>query len=103
MSILVIDVGTSGVRSAIVREDGSVGDLALREVLPRSPAPGLVEFDAAAMAAAVLDVAKRTVASGGPVAAVGIANQRASVVVWDRATGEPIGPGHRLAGPAHRR
>ena len=35
--------------------------------------------------------------------AVGIANQRASTIVWDRATGEPVGPGARLAGPAHRR
>jgi glycerol kinase len=45
------------------------------------------------MAAAALDVAHRALADGGPVDAVGIANQRASTVVWDRATGEPVGPG----------
>ncbi|MCD9622419.1 FGGY family carbohydrate kinase [Rhabdothermincola salaria] len=92
MSILVIDVGTSGVRAAVVRPDATVAVEARIEVLPDSPAPGLVEFDAAAMADAALDVARRVLAEGGPVEAVGIANQRASVVVWDRATGEPVAP-----------
>jgi glycerol kinase len=45
------------------------------------------------MAAAVLDVARAALAAGGPVDAVGVANQRASAIVWDRATGKPIGPG----------
>ncbi len=64
-----------------------------RAVLPDSPAPGLVEFDAAVMASAALELARAALAAGGPVDAVGIANQRGSAVVWDRATGEPIGPG----------
>lgn len=93
MTILVVDVGTSGVRAAIVSPDASVSHVEHREVLPSSPAPGLVEFDATAMAAAVLDVARAALADGGPVEAVGIANQRASTIVWDRTTGEPIGPG----------
>lgn len=93
MSILVVDVGTSGVRASIVRPDASVTNTHYREVLPSSPAPGFVEFDAAAMAAASLEVADAALVSGGPVDAVGIANQRASTVVWDRATGEPVGPG----------
>ena len=46
-----------------------------------------------AMAAAVVEVASRSLAEGGPVEAVGIANQRASTIVWDRATGVPVGPG----------
>ena len=45
------------------------------------------------MAEAVLAVAARSLAGGGPVDAVGIANQRASTIVWDRATGVPVGPG----------
>ena len=45
------------------------------------------------MADAALDVASAALADGGPVDAVGIANQRASTIVWDRATGEPVGPG----------
>jgi glycerol kinase len=93
MSILVIDVGTSGIRAAIVRPDASIEHVQYRELLPTSPFPGMVEFDAAAMAAAALDVARAALAEGGPVDAVGIANQRASTVVWDRATGEPVGPG----------
>src|SRR4051812_37129766 len=55
--------------------------------------PGFVEFDAAEMARAALEVARASLAEGGPVEAVGIANQRASTIVWDRTTGEPVGPG----------
>jgi glycerol kinase len=92
-SILVVDVGTSGVRGAVVRPDASVDAVHHRRVLPSSPAPGLVEFDAQAMVEAALAVAREALAQGGPVAAVGITNQRASTIVWDRATGEPVGPG----------
>jgi glycerol kinase len=92
-SILVVDVGTSGVRAAVVRPDATVAAVHHRAVLPSSPAPGLVEFDPSAMAAAALDVARAALAEGGPVAAVGITNQRASTVVWNRSTGEPVGPG----------
>ena len=93
MSILVVDAGTSGVRAAVVRPDASVDAVHHVPVLPSSPMPGFVEFDAVALAAAALDVANRALADGGPVDGVGIANQRASTVVWDRATGEPVGPG----------
>jgi glycerol kinase len=93
MSILVVDVGTSGVRGAVVRPDGAVDHIHHVPVLPDTPFPGLVEFDPSAMADAVVEVASRSLADGGPVAAVGIANQRASTVVWDRATGVPVGPG----------
>ena len=93
MSILVVDVGTSGVRAAIVRPDATVEHSHHREVLPSSPSPGLVEFDAVVMADAALEVASAALAAGGPVDAVGIANQRASTIVWDRSTGQPVGPG----------
>ena len=93
MSILVVDVGTSGVRAAIVRPDASVDHVHYREVLPSSPAPAFVEFDAREMADAALDAASAALAAGGPVDAVGIANQRASTIVWDANTGEPVGPG----------
>ncbi len=93
MSILVIDVGTSGLRAAVVRPDASIAASVHRELLPSSPEPGYVEFDAVEMAAAALDVARAALADGGPVDAVGIANQRASTIVWDRATGAPVGPG----------
>lgn len=92
MKLLVIDVGTSGVRAATVEPGRGVVRSHRRDVLPDSPAPGLVEFDAAELATAVLAVAREAVAAAGHVDAVGIANQRASTVVWDRATGDPVGP-----------
>lgn len=93
MSVLVIDVGTSGVRASIVDDNASTTHERYREVLPSSPAPGLVEFDASELADASLAVAREVLAEGGPVAAVGVANQRASTIVWDRTTGKPVGPG----------
>jgi glycerol kinase len=93
VSVLVVDVGTSGVRAAIVRPDAVVEHAHHRPVLPQSPFPGLVEFDPAEMASAILEVALATLAEGGPVDAVGIANQRASTIMWDRRTGRPTGPG----------
>lgn len=91
-SILVIDVGTSGLRSAVVRPDARVESLKHISFVPDSPFPGLVEFDAMEMARLVLDTARAALIDGGPVGAVGIANQRASTVVWERSTGRPIGP-----------
>jgi glycerol kinase len=93
-AVLVVDAGTSGVRAAVVRDDGSFATEVAQEVLPSSPAGGLVEFDAQELAAASLAVAREALErAGGPVGAVGISNQRASTVVWDRVTGEPVGPG----------
>jgi glycerol kinase len=92
VSLLVIDVGTSGVRAACVGGDGRIIFDRHDEVLPSSPAPGLVEFDAEALAAAALSVAREVLDEGGKVDAVGIANQRASTIVWDRATGRPVAP-----------
>lgn len=93
--ILVIDVGTSGLRAAVVRPDGSVAAAEYRPCGPESPFPGLVEFDATAMAATVLDAAGAVLhrLGGPPLEGVGIATQRASTIVWERATGRPIGPG----------
>ena len=101
-SILVVDVGTSGVRAAIVRPDATVEHEHRVALLPDSPAPGLVEFDAARMADAVLEVASAALEDGGPVAGVGIANQRASSIVWERATGSRSRPASagRTCGPS---
>jgi glycerol kinase len=76
-----------------VRPDATIAADQHRELLPSSPAPGLVEFDPTEMATVALEVARAVLAEGGPVEAVGITNQRASTIVWDRATGEPVGPG----------
>ena len=91
--ILVVDVGTSSVRAVVVDHDARVVVEHRRPLLPDSPAPGLVEFDAAEMATCALDLARAALDDAGPVAAVGIANQRGSSVVWDRASGEPVARG----------
>jgi glycerol kinase len=93
MSILVVDVGTSSVRAAVVRPDGTLDAVHQQATPPITPFPGLVEIDAAALAEAALAVARAALAEGGPVEAVGVANQRASTIVWDRETGAPIAPG----------
>jgi glycerol kinase len=92
-SILVVDVGTSSIRAAVVRPDATVEHEHRLALLPDTPAPGLVEFDAEQMAEAALAVATAALAEGGPVAGVGIANQRASSIVWERASGKPLAPG----------
>jgi glycerol kinase len=93
MSILVVDVGTSGVRAAVVRPDGSLDHVHQRPVLPATPVPGLVEVDGTALAVAALELAAAVLAGAGAVDAVGITNQRATTLVWDRATGRPVAPG----------
>ncbi len=92
-SLLVVDVGTSGVRAAIVRPDATVDHVHHAQVLPSTPAPGMVEVDAKAVATAVIELSLAALAEGGPVAGVGIANQRATTVVWNRTTGRPVAPG----------
>jgi len=92
MTVLVIDAGTSSVRIALVA-DGRVLDERRQPMSPSTPAPGLVEFDPRALTLTVIDLAVQALESWGPVDAVGIANQRASTVVWDRGTVDPVGPG----------
>lgn len=91
--ILVIDVGTSSVRAAVVDRTSTVIASHRRPMLPDTPADGLVEVDGTAMAAAVVDLARTTLDDAGPVDAVGVTNQRATTLVWDRHTGEPVAPG----------
>ena len=92
-AILAIDVGTTSVRASVVDGDLRIVTMVPRPFPPATPFPGLVEFDATELAAIVLDaVAEAIAAAGEPIAAVGITNQRASTIVWDRATGVPIAP-----------
>jgi glycerol kinase len=93
MQVLVIDVGTSGVRAAAVTSAGEIVAERFVRALPSTPFAGLVEFDASELARTSLELSAEVLAEAGEVAAVGIANQRASTVVWDRATGDPVGPG----------
>ena len=90
--VLVIDIGTSSVRSAIVDPSATVQSGVQETVLPQSPESGQVELDAVRLGNAALTTAAQVLESVGSVDAVGIANQRASTVVWNRHTGQPIGP-----------
>jgi glycerol kinase len=94
LAVLAVDVGTSGVRAAVVSAAGEIVTSYHRPALPTSPMINFVEFDPAEQAEVALAVAHEALADWGrPVASVGITNQRASTIVWDRATGEPVGPG----------
>ncbi|MCB0997434.1 MAG: glycerol kinase [Acidimicrobiales bacterium] len=93
MNLLVIDVGTSSVRAAVVSPEGEVVAERRQPTPPATPFPGLVEVDATALATAALDCARGVLDAAGPVEAVGVTNQRATTIVWDATTGEPVGPG----------
>lgn len=93
MSVLVVDVGTTGLRAAVVSPDGTIEHLNYEKCSPMSPFPGLVEFDALAMRDAILHVARMSLAQAGKVEAIGITTQRASTVIWDAHTGIALGPG----------
>ncbi len=92
MPTLVIDLGTSSVRATVLGDGASVLGERSRATLPETPADGLVEFDATDYVSAALECAREVLAAHGPVDSVGVANQRATTVVWDRASGEPVAP-----------
>ncbi len=94
-AVLVIDVGTSGLRAALVDAEGVLVDYQHVSQPPSTPSPGLVEFDAMQTYRAALDAATTVIQRHKhvTVSSLGITNQRASVVAWDARSGEPIGPG----------
>ncbi len=93
-ALLVIDVGTTGLRAAVVDETLSVLALQYHPNPPSTPAEGLVEFDPQRMADLSLDAARTVIDRAGlPIDAVGITNQRASTVLWDRGTGRAVAAG----------
>lgn len=92
MRALAIDVGSSSVRTAIVDERGGVTHVQRAPLHVRRPSPGEVELDAAEIAHVALTLARRTLADGGACAVVGVTNQRATTIVFDPVTNEPVGP-----------
>lgn len=92
MRALTIDVGTSSVRSALVGDDGHVGHVTQQPLTLRSPSPGEVELDANEIASVALELARATLRDGGPAELVAITNQRATTIVFDHRTGQPVGP-----------
>jgi glycerol kinase len=89
---LSIDVGTSSVRTALVDDHGEVTHIHQQRLSVRTPQPGEVELDAVEIARLVVQLACSTLADGGPCDVVGITNQRATTIVFDPLTHEPVGP-----------
>jgi glycerol kinase len=92
VTTLVIDVGTTSVRSAIVDTSGRVSAIHQRALTIATPNPGEVELDALEIATLALACAHATLDEAGPADFVGIANQRATTIMFDAATKQPIGP-----------
>ena len=91
-SVLAIDEGTTGVTCMVIAEDGQIAGRAYREITQYFPEPGWVEHDAEEIFERTRDAGREAIAlSGLQPEAIGITNQRETIVVWDRATGAPLG------------
>lgn len=93
MSVVVaIDAGTTGVRALAVNEVGAITHIAYRELTQHFPQPGWIEHDPVEIwdhVQATLEELYESLDGQTPVA-VGITNQRETVVAWDRTTGQPL-------------
>ncbi len=92
--ILAIDQGTTNTKAVLIDRAGRIEASASRPVSIRYPQPAWVEQDARDLWTSVVQTAGECLARGGGAtpAAIGVSNQRESVVVWDRHTGEAAGP-----------
>jgi glycerol kinase len=92
--ILAIDQGTTSTRAVVYDAAGRTLGSAARELTQNYPRPGWVEHDADEIWQSVADVVPRAVAEAGvapaELAAVGLTNQRETVVLWERAGGRPV-------------
>ncbi|HYC95979.1 MAG TPA: glycerol kinase [Sphingomicrobium sp.] len=91
---LVIDEGTTSTRAMLFRLDGTVAGSIQHPITQHYPAPGHVEHDAAEIWERTLAAAREMVGAAGgsgAIVAIGITNQRETMVAWDRASGEPLG------------
>ncbi|UVO49396.1 glycerol kinase GlpK [Sphingomonas sp. SUN019] len=94
-TILVIDEGTTSTRAMLFSPDGECLASEQTELEQHYPRAGWIEHDAGEIWRKTLRVAGAMVAqAGGPsrIAAIGITNQRETIVFWDRTTGEPLAP-----------
>lgn len=92
-SILALDQGTTSSRALVIHQDGRILAQAQHEFPQSFPQPGWVEHDPLDLWATTLRAGQEAVAAAGerPVA-IGITNQRETVVLWNRRTLEPVGP-----------
>ncbi len=91
--VIAIDAGTTGVRALVVDDRARVIEVAYRELTQYFPRPGWVEHDPAEIwslvRATLAEVAAKLDDAGREAVAIGITNQRETVVAWDRRDGSP--------------
>lgn len=92
--ILAIDQGTTSSRALLFSKENQILHITQKEFTQYFPKPGWVEQDAmeiwASVQAVVAEMLGKPGVSGETLAAIGLANQRETTVVWDRETGRPI-------------
>jgi len=92
--ILAIDQGTTSSRAIVFRRDCTIAAVAQEEFPQHFPQSGWVEHDPEDLWRTVLATGRAAIAKAGltarDIAGIGIANQRETTLVWDRATGTPI-------------
>ena len=92
--LLALDQGTSSSRAMVVDGSGHIIALAARTFRQIYPRPGWVEHDPEEIWQSQLEAAREALSAAGvqpgQVAAIGIANQRETAIVWERASGRPI-------------
>ncbi len=93
--ILALDQGTTSSRAIVFDHDGRIVGSSQAEFEQILPAPGIVEHDAEAIWTSQLKVAREALdgarLTASDIAAIGIANQRETTILWDRRTGKPVG------------
>ena len=94
--LLALDQGTSSSRAMLFGPDAEPRTVSQRATVSTYPHPGWVNQDAAEIWSTTLDTARACLAASGAsaksVTAIGIANQRETTILWDRATGQPVAP-----------
>ncbi len=92
--ILALDQGTTSSRAIVFGHDGRIVASAQEEFQQILPGPGLVEHDPEAIWSSQLKVARAALAEASltaqDIAALGVANQRETTILWDRDTGRPV-------------
>ena len=92
--VLALDQGTTSSRALLFDRDGEVRAVAQREFDQIFPQPGWVEHNPEQIASSQIGVALEALARANAqpkdIAAIGIANQRETTILWDRETGKPI-------------
>ena len=89
--VLAIDQGTTSTRAILFDAQGAVRRTAQRELTQHYPQPGWVEHDPEEIWQSVVATCREAAAAAdGPIAALGVANQRETAVLWERATGRPV-------------